>query len=331
MRKIIFATFGMLIALALSVAAHSSIGIEGLDEGSGFKVMVKGNEGWVETGSVSCGVEFEEQTLDLGSRLPDVDGEYKVRISHSGAGMAHLDNVKIAVRGKPLKIERAFDVESRKNLYGKFVDRDYDVINTQGRTFEILFEAPGKNAGSVRLSMVGREDDPQAVGVGPQAFPSEINSAEGESNVFTYRLGANEGAIAVDGVITQDDGLGGPDFKIFTKPVSGHPDGYTYGYLKNDDEYLYGTVDFTSDNTSDDKLDSATLLIKTPNGWKKFTIKADSEHWGKPGFTYTDKVAYQHRVYEFKIPLEKLGLSAKRGGDLELMYVACGTSFCGNR
>lgn len=49
--------------------------------------------------------------------------------------------------------------------------------------------------------------------------------------------------------------------------------------------------------------------------------------WGKPSFIYTDKVAYQHKVYEFSIPLSELGVSSgDEDKDLLIAFSAYGTA-----
>ena len=48
--------------------------------------------------------------------------------------------------------------------------------------------------------------------------------------------------------------------------------------------------------------------------------------WGKTAFTYTDKVPYQHKTYEFKIPLEEIGRPDGREAiELQLAFAAYGT------
>lgn len=66
--------------------------------------------------------------------------------------------------------------------------------------------------------------------------------------------------------------------------------------------------------------------IKTDTGLKGVQGFGKRDHWGKPSFTYTDKVAYQHKVYDFKISLEELGVTEdKKIKNLELAFAAYGT------
>ena len=117
-----------------------------------------------------------------------------------------------------------------------------------------------------------------------------------------------------------------PFFKEWSPSGSGHPSAYTYGYVKDDGKHLVATIDFTGDNTRDGNKDYAKVYVKTETGLKEFKISEDETTWGTPSFTYTDKVAYQHKVYDFKIPLEELGVTKdKKIKDLELAFAAYGT------
>jgi len=110
----------------------------------------------------------------------------------------------------------------------------------------------------------------------------------------------------------------------YCTPGSGHPNGYTYGWVMNDEDYLYVAMDFTPDNTMDGEKDYAKVYIRTDSGIKEFKASASENKWGKPGFVYTDKVEYQHKVYEFKIPLQDI-----RGIDnnqLDVVFSAYGTA-----
>jgi hypothetical protein len=294
--------FAFVFISTLAVDAISSTKDTRAKEGVGFKVLVKGEGGWTESGTIPFGTAFEKRTLDLAGGLPDVDEEYKVRISHPDVGMANLDNVSIEVDGRTLKLLRAYDVSNREDLKAKLGSRDYDVINVQGKTLEFVFEATKGVKGKARLAAVGREEDPNNIPGGPCAYPSSSRSKSDAS--FTYRLNQNKGALKMDGAFTRDDALGKPIFKTMTRPISGHPDGYTYGYLKNDDRYLYGAVDFTSDNTYDGTEDFAALVIKTPDGWKEHRVKVGEERWGKPGFALGQAGLHLHR--QGQIPAQGL-------------------------
>ncbi|GKT35336.1 fibronectin type III domain-containing protein, partial [Aduncisulcus paluster] len=71
-------------------------------------------------------------------------------------------------------------------------------------------------------------------------------------------------------------------FKIYDIPGSGHPAGYTYAWIMNDEDYLYAVLDFTPDNTFDGDKDYASLYIDTPSGVKAFTVSESQKEWGAP-------------------------------------------------
>jgi hypothetical protein len=75
----------------------------------------------------------------------------------------------------------------------------------------------------------------------------------------------------------------------------------------------------------DGDKDYAKVYINTSNGVREFKVSEAETKWGKPDFTYTNKVAYQHKVYKFKIPFTEIA-----GGDvpekLSLAFAAYGTA-----
>jgi len=71
-------------------------------------------------------------------------------------------------------------------------------------------------------------------------------------------------------------------------------------------------MDFTSDNTMDGNEDYTKVYVKTADGLKEFKASMNERKWGVPGFTFTDRVSYQHKVYEYAIPLHELGIGRRR-------------------
>ena len=113
-----------------------------------------------------------------------------------------------------------------------------------------------------------------------------------------------------------------PFLKEFCLPGSGHPQGYIYGWVANDDENLYVAIDLTSDNTLDGDKDYAKVNINTDEGLKTFEITQSNSIWGRTAFVYTDKVEYEHKIYEFVIPLDDMGSGLK---DLFMSFTVYGT------
>jgi hypothetical protein len=143
-----------------------------------------------------------------------------------------------------------------------------------------------------------------------------------KSKFFTYELGANLGKLSLKGK-PGEIGAMVPFFKEFSLAGTGHPSAFTYGWVMNDDKFLYVAIDFTGDNTEDGNKDYTKVFVKIGGKVKEFKLSEDQLKWGKPTFTYTDKVAYEHKYYEFRIPLEEVG--GKENKNLELAFSAYGT------
>ena len=121
-----------------------------------------------------------------------------------------------------------------------------------------------------------------------------------------------------------------PFFREYSRSVTGHPSDYTHGWVWNDDENLYVTMDFTPDNTMDGEKDYAKVYISTKTGIKEYKVSVPETRWGAPGFSYTNMVGYQHKVYEFKIPLAEITEESLRGYDAVLLaFSAYGTAGAG--
>ena len=94
--------------------------------------------------------------------------------------------------------------------------------------------------------------------------------------------------------------------KFFSVPATGHPLGYTYIWAWNDKENLYVKLDITCDNTNDSDGDYATLYVKNQSDVNSYRISATESDYGQTVFTYTDKVKYAHKVYDFVIPVAEI-------------------------
>ncbi|MUT65802.1 hypothetical protein [Paenibacillus sp. NEAU-GSW1] len=144
------------------------------------------------------------------------------------------------------------------------------------------------------------------------------------SEFYTYRLNSSTGNLVIDGQLTEIASRQ-PFFKEYSIPTTGHPEGYTYGWVWNDDTNLYVVIDFTPDNTMDGDADYSKVYVKTSSGVKEYKASVPETTWGRPFFIYTDKVAYQHKVYEYQIPLDDIGI-ADNQTELDLAFEAYGTA-----
>lgn len=269
---------------------------------------------WQEAGRLGFDMFLKEKTLDLSSILPE-SSYATVRIVQEGGEAAHLDSVFLGGEA-PQSVN--FDDGI---LLLKLSKKDLDLINVDPEGIELVFP---ENRSNDILSVTGRIEG-ERIGQEPFKFPSEntfIPMSE-NSKFYTYKMNTNFKELTVDGRLDEIDGMK-PLFKEYCTPGTGHPEGYTYGWVMNDDDYLYAVVDFTPDNTMDGDKDYSELFIKTKDGVKRFRVSVPETAWGQSGFTYTDKVEYQHKVYEFKISKKEIG--AGTNDSIQLAFSAYGTA-----
>ena len=276
--------------------------------------IIKGKK-WVEVSRIPCDKFSRDNSVEI-KGINKKQKTVKIKITKKGGGAAYIDS--IFLNGKaPLPVKTAKDPFLRKKLSKK----DLDVTGAHNKDFYLEFPVSGKS-GNI-LEITGRIEA-ELISKIPFEFPviNNYNETNHIVDFYTYRLGSNKRSMKVDGKINETAGMK-PLFKELSVPGSGHPTGYTYCWISNDKDNLYVSVDFTPDNTYDGSLDYSKVIIKTGNSLKEFKVSVPEQRWGKPAFTYTDKVGYQHKTYEFKIPLKEIG---KIKGDIQLSVQAYGTA-----
>ncbi len=261
--------------------------------------VFKENE-WYEIGSLSYDKFFREREISIGSLRGET---VRIKLQQKGGGAAHIDSVFLG--GNPPLQVNGGDAFELKKLSRK----DFDVIDAFGKSIELIFPVSGSSI----LNLTARVEG-ERISETPFLFPAEnhFDTIDENSQFYTYRLNSN----------AQE-----PFFKEYSITGSGHPSGFTYGWVRNDNENLYVTIDFTPDNTMDGNKDYAKVYVKTAAGVKEFKVTMADIQWGIPDFTYTDKVAYQHKVYEFRIPLTEIGTVSDK---ILLAFAAYGTASPGN-
>lgn len=150
------------------------------------------------------------------------------------------------------------------------------------------------------------------------------------SSFYTYQLNSAKGTLKL-GSMQKSTSARKPFYQEFVTPESGHPPGFIYGWVMNDDKNLYVVQEFTPDNTMDGDKDYAKVYVKTGQGLREFKVSVPETKWGKSSFIYTNKVAYQHKFYEFVIPLKELGLKPGAANhNLSIAFAGYGTMSAGN-
>ncbi len=290
------------------------IPVEAQTENGTLDVYVRQGENWSLAGQVGFTKWFDSQTLSLNTL--DLPGEtIELKLVKQAVGLAHIDGVFVNDQA-PIEAENGNRITKDKV---SLVDNDVIEVDDAGLTF--VFETDARPLEVV----INARIEPEHIAEVPFAFPESnengvINMA---SDFYTYTWNDNSRVGVLSDGLSETEGLE-PLFKAFTLPGSGHPSGYTYGWVMNDENYLYAAVDFTPDNTVDGDKDYTALHVRTPSGVKVFTVSQSETMWGQSFFTYTDNVNYEHKVYKFKIPKSELEMDVNDG--LRLAFSAYGTA-----
>jgi len=279
-----------------------------------FEVQVQEKGGWIKAGSASYDKYTRAQSINLGLQPAGKD-EVTIRILKDGGGKAHLDAVLLGGKA-PKKVNGAGEDALRK-----VSSQDNDLLN-YSEGLEITF-APA--TGNPELLLAARIE-PERIPEMPVAFPASnaYRPVDDYSDFYSYQFGSRTGAYQIDGQL-EEPADSKPFIKVWTIPGSGHPNGYTYFWVRNDEENLYVAIDSTPDNTDDGDVDYAIVHIKTGTGVKDFKVTVPDNQWGQPGFIYTDKVSYQHKTYEFRIPREELAAASAKTDRIKLAFSIYGT------
>jgi uncharacterized delta-60 repeat protein len=287
------------------------------DANGAFAVAVLVDGRWQEIGRPAYNRAPAERELTFGDlHLP---GEIRIRVTHQGNTPAYVDAVSVDGQA-PRDVLGAG--ESRALAVRKLASRDFDLVDAQGRTLVLTFSGPPSPSA---VSLVARIEPP-VISETPYQFPLEnlYRAMSSDSAFYSYVWDSQPGALEIDGELG-DEELGAPSLSVFCEPGTGHPAGFTHGWIRNDSQNLYVALDFTPDNTMDGDKDYAKVYVNTASGLRAFKVSVVERAWGVPGFTYTERVGYQHKVYEFAIPVAEIGRPLDSGDSLEVALAAYGT------
>ena len=312
----------LLLALVLwSVAVSRIVHAQSPSGNDTLTVEVWTNGRWRVVGRPAFNEFAAEQQLALPGLLLPGD-PLRVRVTHNGRTAAHLDTILLNGR-PPIQIDGA--AETTALALRKLAAPNLDLIDLSGKQLTFTFNRPQQALN--RLSLVARIE-PAQIGATPFQFPKAnyYQTITPDAAFYTYLWDSRPGVLTIDGQLLAET-LGQPFFKEFSRPGSGHPAVYTYGWVYNNDDTLYVAIDFAPDNTFDGDKDYAKVYVNSPAGLKVFKASAPEQQWGRPGFVYTPYAHYQHKIYEFAIPVSALGLNKLTPGDpLPLAFAAYGTA-----
>jgi hypothetical protein len=303
-RKLVNLVFAVVLIVTLFAgAAPPVLANQNSNEGS-FSAYVFKDGGWQLQGVLHFS---DYETLQL--QLSNYPGQLKLRLVQEGHDAAYVDQVTLQKDGIPYLPASAVNIDNNTDVLTKILYPEYDVCNGWHSMLEIVWDNVPENAILVMRAM--EEDIGERHGT-PMYYPWPW-----EHCTLSHLL-VNDGGITVDGVLAESTE---PDFSVFWQPYSPHPDGYTYGWIHCDNEFLYAAVEVTADNTPDAD-DWGALYIMVDGKQKEFRVSED-QTWGVRGFEYTSSVPYEHRVYEFKIPLS--AINATVGSEIHYIFGAYGT------
>ena len=282
-----------------------------------YRVLVFDGNEWITAGTLRYNQFFREQSLDL---TPYLAGEKsaRVRLRQKGGGAAHIDAVILGGQS-PSVMTGCREI----NILKKVGRKDHDVIDAFGKEFDFKFIKLG-NDKTLRLTA---RVEPEIISKTPFQFPHAnlYKKIDESSRFYTYNFKTPQ--IEQAHATPSEEDLGRPFFREYCKTGSGHPSAFTYGWVDHDDRNLYVRIDFTPDNTFDGNKDYAAVHVKTAKGLKSYKVSETENTWGSPKFSYTSKAKYQHKIYEFKIPLSDLGLSRSDEPEpIGLAFSAYGTA-----
>lgn len=279
-----------------------------------YLVFAQSKSGWKLAGALPFDQFYRRESVDL-SRFATPGESMRVRLYQIGGGAAQIDAVSLG--GAP-----ALQCSAGDKALAKFAARDMDVHPVVKDSVDLLFGPSDQPT----LELTARVE-PEVLPTMDFKFPLANlgGPMSDDSSFYRYELNSHPGRITVDGLL---DGIAEdkPFLRAFYPCGSGHPSSDFWVWVGNDDETLFVSMDFTADNTVDGDKDYTKVFVRTAAGVREFKASEPDTRWGRPGFGYTPRASWEHKTYEFAIPLAELGADARSGGPLELAFAAYGTA-----
>ena len=305
MKEPVYLILALALVLSLMVGGVATVLADQHNDLGSFDILVLEDGDWHLQGELNFS---DYETLQL--PLDNGAGQLKLRLEQHGHDAAFVDYVAVRKENTTYHPISAINIDSSTDILTKVLSPEYDVCDAWESTLEIVWDSVPENTTLVIRAM--EEDLDEAHG-GPLYYPYIPRGY-----TVSYTL-INDGGITVDGMLEESTE---PAFSAFWKPSSPHPDGYTYGWLHCDEDYLYAAIEVTVDNTPDEE-DWGALYVMVDGELKEFRVSCDEAKWGVNGFQYTSSVSYEHRIYEFVIPLSEI--NALIGDEIQYGFGCYGT------
>jgi len=288
MKRSVYLILALALVSSLVVGGVATVLADQHDDLDSFDILVLKNGDWHLHGELDF---YDYETLQL--PIDNNAGQLKIRLEQHGHDAAFVDYVAVRKENTTYHPISAINIDSGTDVLTKVLSPEYDVCDAWESTLEIVWDSVPEN---ITLVIRAVEEDFDKAHGGPLYHPYIPRGY-----TVSYTL-INDGGITVDGMLEESTE---PAFSAFWKPSSPHPDGYTYGWLHCDEDYLYAGIEVTADNTPDEE-DWGALYVMVDGELKEFRVSCDEAKWGVNGFQYTSSVSYEHRIYEFVIPLSEI-------------------------
>jgi hypothetical protein len=305
MKKHMYLILALAVVSSLMVGGVAAVLADQNSDSGSFDILVWKNGDWHLQGELDF---YDYETLLL--PLENGVGQLKLRLEQHGHDGAFVDYVAVKKENTTYHPISAINVDSSTDVLTKVLSPEYDVCNAWESTLEIVWDSLPEN---ITLVIRAMEEDLDEAHGGPLYYPY---IPRGYTAGYTL---INDGGITVDGMLEESTE---PAFSVFWRPSTPHPDGYTYGWLHCDGDYLYAAIEVTGDNTPDEG-DWGALYVMVDGELREFRVSCDESKWGVNGFQYTSSVPYEHRIYEFMIPLSEI--NALAGDEIQYGFGCYGT------
>lgn len=288
-----------------------------------FLVSVHQDGAWKEVAKLPADRFIRRHEVEV--TTPSSDSHtLRIKIAKVGGGASHFDEINLLE-----KSSRYVWRNKDNSLEKKLTKKDLDLTECPAGGLELNFSL--QNTKPVTLLLSGRIES-KTISTEEFKYPrSNLFQPIGHTSEFyTYDLTSKASQATIENLFDSKTRVK-PLFRAFSTSGSGHPSGYTYGWVSHDKKDLYAVIDFTSDNTMDGEKDFAKLFVKRGDQIKEYKVSKPMNTWGKPHFMYTKNAHYQHKVYQFQIPLAELGIGdTHKEKPLEVAFSTYGTSSPGD-
>ncbi|MBU0975396.1 MAG: hypothetical protein ABIE03_06810 [Patescibacteria group bacterium] len=261
---------------------------------------------WKLVSNTSFKTDFSKQRFTL----ENVSASLRMRFYQEGTPYAGIDSIQLFADNKRIDPNSAVYSDSSYNVLPDILENDLNVIDSHERYIEVEWFIPKTSLVEVYLN--ANEYD--------YGFPIRMPQ-EGRFSLENV----SQGSLNVDGYINEIDGQDA-DLEYLFQPSSGHPDGTTFTYVLQDNDYYYFAFDITADNTNEEGKDWIELEAKSTDGEiKKFRVDDYSPDYGKCSFGTTSRVSYKHQTCELRIPKSEMPsiskFTVRYYGTLAITYI----------